>query len=158
MVFTKLLLESALVIRLCNCEAASEPLLPKVARCIPVLPSHSIGKCAARVLKSSEPIEQDEKMSFALFAFEVEIFQLLWNFLTAKPIRLLSWVTWTLHEYQNIFTKWLPHTFMRPKSDRPQYILKTRTSEQFSFATAFHWTYKTVEINVFNEKFFSDQK
>ena len=35
-------------------------------------------------------IEQDEKISFALFAFEVQIFQLLRNFLTAKPIRLLS--------------------------------------------------------------------
>ena len=35
-------------------------------------------------------IEQDEKISFALFAFEVQIFQLLPNFFTAKPIRLLS--------------------------------------------------------------------
>ena len=53
MVFTKLLLENALAIRPCNCEAASEPLLPKVACCIPVLPSRYIGKCAARVLKRS---------------------------------------------------------------------------------------------------------
>ena len=53
MVFTKLLLENALAIRPHNCEAASEPLLPKVARCIPVLPSRYIGKCAARVLKRS---------------------------------------------------------------------------------------------------------
>ena len=53
MVFTKLLLENALAIRPCNCEAASEPLLPKVARCIPVLPSRYIGKCAAHVLKRS---------------------------------------------------------------------------------------------------------
>ena len=30
-----------------------------------------------------------KKMSFALFAFEVEIIQLLRNFLTAKPIKLL---------------------------------------------------------------------
>ena len=34
-VFTKLFLENALAIRPCNCEAASEPLLPKVAHCIP---------------------------------------------------------------------------------------------------------------------------
>ena len=54
MVFTKLLLENALAIRACNCEAASEPLLPKVARCIPVVPSRYIGKCAARVLKRSD--------------------------------------------------------------------------------------------------------
>ena len=53
MVFTNLLLENALAIRHCNCEAASEPLLPKVVRCIPVLPSRYIGKCAARVLKRS---------------------------------------------------------------------------------------------------------
>ena len=51
MVFTKLLLENSLAIRPCNWEAASEPLLPKVARCIPILPSRNIGKCAARVLK-----------------------------------------------------------------------------------------------------------
>ena len=37
--FTKLFLENALAIRPYNCEAASEPLLPKFARCIPVLPS-----------------------------------------------------------------------------------------------------------------------
>ena len=36
------------------CEAASEPLLPKVARCIPVLLSRDTGKCAARVLKHSD--------------------------------------------------------------------------------------------------------
>ena len=35
-------------------------------------------------------IEQDEKTSFALFAFEVQIFQLLRNILTVKTIRLLS--------------------------------------------------------------------
>ena len=34
--------------------------------------------------------EQDGKISFAPFAFEVQIFRLPQNFLTAKPIRLLS--------------------------------------------------------------------
>ena len=53
MVFTKLLPENALAIRPCNYEATSELLLPKVACCIPVLPSHYIRKCAARVLKRS---------------------------------------------------------------------------------------------------------
>ena len=53
MVFTKMLLENALAIRPCNWEAASEPLLPKVARCIPVLSSRYIEKCTARVLKRS---------------------------------------------------------------------------------------------------------
>ena len=53
MVFTKLLLENALTIRPCNCGAALEPLLPKVAHCIPVLSSCYIGNCVARVLKRS---------------------------------------------------------------------------------------------------------
>ena len=43
MVFAKLLLENALIIRPCNYEAASEPLLLKVVRCIPVLSSRYIG-------------------------------------------------------------------------------------------------------------------
>ena len=34
--------------------------------------------------------EQDEDRCSTLFAFEVQIFQLLRNFLTAKPIRHLS--------------------------------------------------------------------
>ena len=54
----KLLLKSALAIRPCNCKDASELLLPKVPRCIPVLPSLSIGKCAARVLKRSGVIRE----------------------------------------------------------------------------------------------------
>ena len=37
-----------------------------------------------RVVKRKD---KDEKISFALFAFEVQIFQLLRNFLAAKPIR-----------------------------------------------------------------------
>ena len=53
MVFTKLLLENALAIQPHNYEAASERLLPKVVRCIPVLSLRNTGKCASRVLKSS---------------------------------------------------------------------------------------------------------
>ena len=53
MVFTELLLENALAIRPCNYGVASEPLLPKVARCIQVILSRYIGKCAACVLKRS---------------------------------------------------------------------------------------------------------
>ena len=51
---SKLLLENALATRPWNYGAASEPLLPKVALCIPVLSSRYIGKCAARVLKHSD--------------------------------------------------------------------------------------------------------
>ena len=58
MVFTKLLLGNALAIPLRNYDAASEPLLPEVARCLPVLSSRHIRKCAARVFKRSCQIEQ----------------------------------------------------------------------------------------------------
>ena len=92
-------------------------------------------------------IELVENISFALFTFEVQTFQLRRNFLTAKPIRLLSLVTWTFHKDQNIFTKWPPHSFIRPKRKRPQYILKTRIIEletsfrlrQFFAATVTKW-------------------
>ena len=57
--YSQNLLENALAIRPCNWEAASEPVLPKVARCIPVLPSRYIGKCAARVLKRSGETRHD---------------------------------------------------------------------------------------------------
>ena len=59
MVSIKLLLENTLRIRPYNCEAASEPLLPKIARCMQVLSSFE--KCAERVLKGSE--ETDRMMA-----------------------------------------------------------------------------------------------
>ena len=49
----QLLMENALAIRPCNYGAGSEPLLPRVARSIPVLSSHCIGKCSVGVLKRS---------------------------------------------------------------------------------------------------------
>ena len=57
MVFTRLLLDNVLAIRPCNYGAISEPLLPKVARCIPVLSSRCIGKCTAMFLKRSGKTE-----------------------------------------------------------------------------------------------------
>ena len=68
MVFTKMLLENALAIRPCNCEAASDPLLPKVARCILVLSSRHIGKCAARVLKRSDETDR-ERLPFQNYLY-----------------------------------------------------------------------------------------
>ena len=53
MVFTRLSLKNALAVRLCDYRAVSEPLLPKVARRIPVLSSRYMGKCASRGLKRS---------------------------------------------------------------------------------------------------------
>ena len=54
MVLTKLLLENALSIRPCNYKAALEPLLLKVARCIPVLSSRYVGKRAGRTSSLNE--------------------------------------------------------------------------------------------------------
>ena len=71
MVFTKLLLENALAIRPCDYEAASEPLLPKAARCIPVLSSCYVGKCAVRVLKRSG-LGKKPAFSFHFFVYEVQ--------------------------------------------------------------------------------------
>ena len=48
MAVTKLLLENALAIRPCNCEAALEPLLLKVARCLPVLSSRYTGNSGTK--------------------------------------------------------------------------------------------------------------
>ena len=58
MICTKLLLENTLAIRPDNYEAASEPLLPKVVRCIPVLSWRYIEECAAHVLKHSGTLKQ----------------------------------------------------------------------------------------------------
>ena len=49
-------------------------------------PANFFARDMRRVVKQTD---QDEKISFALFAFEVQIFQLLRNFLSAKPIRVL---------------------------------------------------------------------
>ena len=68
----------------------------------------------------------EQEISFARFAFEVQIFQLLRNFLTAKPIRLLSLATWTFHQDQNFSQKGRLATLSSLREDRPQYILKTR--------------------------------
>ena len=71
-------------------------------------------------------IEQDEKISFALFAFKVQIFQLLRNFLTAKPIRLLSGATWTFTKIKKFSPNGRLTALSGLREDRPQYILKTR--------------------------------
>ena len=54
MIFIKLLLENTVAILPYNYEVAPELLLPKFARCIQVLSSHYMGKCAIRVLKRSD--------------------------------------------------------------------------------------------------------
>ena len=54
MVFTKLLLENTLAVRPYNYEAASEPHLLKVVRCIPAPSLHYIGKCPVCVLMCLE--------------------------------------------------------------------------------------------------------
>ena len=71
MLFTKLLLENVLSIQPCNYGAASEPLLPKVARCVPGLSSRYMGQYAASVLKRSaltNDTETNESVWQAMFA------------------------------------------------------------------------------------------
>ena len=69
--------------------------------------------------QSGETNRTGRKNIFRSVHFEVQIFQLLRNFLTAKPIKLLSWVTWTFHEDQKIFKKWPPTALSGQKEDRP---------------------------------------
>ena len=47
-------MQDTLAVRRYDHEAVSELLLPKVARCIPVLSSRYIGKYTARVLERSD--------------------------------------------------------------------------------------------------------
>ena len=58
-------------------------------------------------------LESNEKIFFALFTFEVQIFQLLQNFLAAKPIRFLFMieVTWSFYSDQDIFFKMVSPQF-----------------------------------------------
>ena len=66
MVFNKMLLDNVLALRPCNCEAAPQPLLPKVARCIPVLSSCYTGERTALVLKRSAWYEGEEPVLFPM--------------------------------------------------------------------------------------------
>ena len=59
------------------------------------------------VVKQKNPT----KISFAQFAFEVQTFQLLQNFLAAKPMRLLSEVTWTFHNDKSIYEMAAPQLY-----------------------------------------------
>ena len=54
---------------------------------------------------SGETNRTGQKTSFSLFVFEVQIFQLLRNILTAKPIRLLSFSHVVISRESKIFYK-----------------------------------------------------
>ena len=43
--------------------------------------------------KKSKLVEWDENIPLAMFAFEIQTFQLLQNFIAVKPIGLLSQIT-----------------------------------------------------------------
>ena len=49
----------------------------------------------------SETNRMGQKISFAQFAFEFQIFPILRDFVAAKPIRLIPKVTWTFDSDQN---------------------------------------------------------
>ena len=47
--------------------------------------------------KETKLIDWDEKIPLAMFAFQIQTFQLLQNFVAVKPIGLLSQITWIFH-------------------------------------------------------------
>ena len=113
-----------------------------------------------RVVKRTD-IDQDEKVSSALFAFEVQIFQLLRNFLTVKPIRLLYWVMWRFHENRKISQNGHPTAFSGLREDRPHYILKTRIIElqaSFFLRQFFSGTLRKWRLIFYRDTFLSKEK
>ena len=84
-----------------------------------------------RVMKR---IEQDEKIYFVLFAFEIQTFQLLPNFLTAKQSDSFLESREHFRRITKISQNGRPTALSGLREDRPQYILKTRITElQTSF-------------------------
>ena len=106
-------------------------------RCLSLISTHAFRLSPAKVFtwdmrRVVKPVQQNEKISFALFALEVQVFQLLRNFLTAKSTRLLSWVTWTFHEDHKIFTKWPPRALSGLREDRQTSVYSQNKSYQAS--------------------------
>ena len=79
--------------------------------------------------QSGETNKTERKDIFRSVRIEVQIFQLLRNFLTAKPIRLFPSVMWTFHEDQNFLQNGRPTALSGLREERLQYILKTRIIE-----------------------------
>ena len=50
--------------------------------------------------KEAKLMYWDEKIPLAMFAFQIQTFQLLQNFVAVKPIGLLSQITWIFHSDQ----------------------------------------------------------
>ena len=69
-------------------------------------------------------IKQNDKISFALFALKFKYFNFC-EILTAKPIRLSPWDTWTFHEDQEFLQNGRPTALSGLREERLQYILKT---------------------------------
>ena len=73
------------------------------------------------------------KISFALFAFEVQIFQLLRNFLTAKPSDFFLESCGHFTRIEKLSQNGRPTALSGLREDRSKYILKTRIIECHTF-------------------------
>ena len=84
--------------------------------------------------QSGETNRIGRKISFTLFVFEVQIFQLLRNFLTANQSVFFLESRGHFTRIKKFLQNGRPTALSGLKEDRPQYILKTRIIElQTSF-------------------------
>ena len=58
--------------------------------------------------KEAKLMDWDEKMPLAMFAFQIQTFQLLQNFVAVKLIGLLSQITWIFHSNQFFYKMAVP--------------------------------------------------
>ena len=159
MVFTKLLLEKTLAIRPCNCKAVSEPLLPKVARCNTSSPIALYRKVCRPCFKAlwvkpdfhsrfslvpsemfrighAQNVETNRtgrKISFALFAFEVQTLQFCEIFLQRNQSDFFLESPGHFTRIEKISQNGRPTALTGLREDRPQYLLKTRIIERHTF-------------------------
>ena len=58
--------------------------------------------------KEAKLIDWDETIPLAMFAFQIQTFQLPQNFVAVKPIGLLSQITWIFHSDQFFYKMAVP--------------------------------------------------
>ena len=122
-------------------------LISTHAFCLP--PAKFLAWDMLRVVKQTE---QNKKISSALFAFEVQIFQLLRNSLKAKPVRLLS-SQGHFTRIKNFHQMAAPQLYQAwEKIDLSIFSKQELSNFRLVFAgTVFRWYSKKVEINFSTE-------
>ena len=78
--------------------------------------------------KEAKLIQWDEKIPLAMFAFEIQTFQLLKNFVAVKPIGLLSQITWIFHSYQIFYKMSIPKLDQAQEKTDIGIIIKIRVT------------------------------